>query len=226
MWGVRHSSSVHHALIRYGMKGEVTTATSVSGNVLVSWVSDAAPGADAEALPDINSGTGCEACGWNTNRESHMVTIRTSPDGTPAVWADPCIADLVRALNAAGFRTIASCCGHRSDVQPSVVIDWSPPSGAVSPAEMERVSAAVDAETACGWPSGWHDDGDPMVCVLPDGHDGKHYQPDIGPWSACGHSGTSGGTYSCVLAEMHGGPHYDPLVDSSWPGTEGNRFEL
>ncbi len=26
--------------------------------------------------------------------------------------ADPCIAELVQALNDAGFETIASCCGH------------------------------------------------------------------------------------------------------------------
>ncbi len=26
--------------------------------------------------------------------------------------ADPCIAELVQALNDAGFDTIASCCGH------------------------------------------------------------------------------------------------------------------
>jgi hypothetical protein len=35
-----------------------------------------------------------------------MVTIK------PGVWCDPCIADLIAALNHAGLATVASCCGH------------------------------------------------------------------------------------------------------------------
>lgn len=27
-------------------------------------------------------------------------------------WCDPCIAPIVKALNDAGLRTVASCCGH------------------------------------------------------------------------------------------------------------------
>ena len=46
------------------------------------------------------------------SRESRMVTLRRKPDGTPAVWCDPEIADLVSALNAGGVPTIASCSGH------------------------------------------------------------------------------------------------------------------
>src|SRR5690606_2767561 len=42
-----------------------------------------------------------------------MVTLRRKPDGTPAVWCDPEIADLVSALNAGGVPTVASCSGHR-----------------------------------------------------------------------------------------------------------------
>src|SRR5690606_37022351 len=41
-----------------------------------------------------------------------MVTLRRKPDGTPAVWCDPEIADLVSALNAGGVPTVASCSGH------------------------------------------------------------------------------------------------------------------
>lgn len=33
-----------------------------------------------------------------------------SPTGP--VWCDPCLVPLVKALNDAGIRTIASCCGH------------------------------------------------------------------------------------------------------------------
>ena len=33
-------------------------------------------------------------------------------DGKPFVSVDPCIAKLVQALNDAGFKTEASCCGH------------------------------------------------------------------------------------------------------------------
>ena len=51
-------------------------------------------------------------CETSPNREAAMVTIRRGPDGTPTVWCDPCIADLVAALNAGGMPTIASCCGH------------------------------------------------------------------------------------------------------------------
>lgn len=45
-----------------------------------------------------------------------MVTIDA------ATWCDPCIEPLVRALNAAGLRTIASCCGHGTH-PTSVVLD-------------------------------------------------------------------------------------------------------
>lgn len=46
------------------------------------------------------------------SRESRMVTLRRKPDGTPSVWCDPEIADLVSALNAGGVPTVASCSGH------------------------------------------------------------------------------------------------------------------
>lgn len=32
--------------------------------------------------------------------------------GRDGIWCDPCIEPLIRALNAAGLRTRASCCGH------------------------------------------------------------------------------------------------------------------
>ncbi len=41
-----------------------------------------------------------------------MVVIERDADGTPTVWCDPEIADLVVALNKAGVRTVASCSGH------------------------------------------------------------------------------------------------------------------
>lgn len=31
----------------------------------------------------------------------------------PNIWCDPCLVPLISALNAAGQKTIASCCGHR-----------------------------------------------------------------------------------------------------------------
>ncbi len=46
------------------------------------------------------------------NREAAMVVVERDADGVPTVWCDPCIEPLVRALNAGGVRTIASCCGH------------------------------------------------------------------------------------------------------------------
>src|SRR5690606_39841374 len=47
-----------------------------------------------------------------TDRESQMVVIERDASGKPTVWCDPEIADLVRALNAGGIRTVASCSGH------------------------------------------------------------------------------------------------------------------
>lgn len=41
-----------------------------------------------------------------------MVVIQRDGNGTPTIWCDPEIADLVRALNDGGVRTIASCSGH------------------------------------------------------------------------------------------------------------------
>lgn len=46
------------------------------------------------------------------SREAAMVVLERGADGTPTVWCDPEIADLVGALNAAGIRTVASCSGH------------------------------------------------------------------------------------------------------------------
>lgn len=40
------------------------------------------------------------------------VVLRRHRDGTPAVWCDPKIADVVQALNAGGVPTVASCDGH------------------------------------------------------------------------------------------------------------------
>lgn len=48
----------------------------------------------------------------NRPRELDMVVLRRHPDGTPAVWCDPDIADVVGALNAGGVPTVASCSGH------------------------------------------------------------------------------------------------------------------
>lgn len=45
------------------------------------------------------------------DREQKMHTERDS-DGNYLFHCDPCIVDLVRALNDAGLKTVASCCGH------------------------------------------------------------------------------------------------------------------
>lgn len=41
-----------------------------------------------------------------------MVVLEAALNGKPTVWCDPEIVDLVRALNAGGVRTVASCSGH------------------------------------------------------------------------------------------------------------------
>lgn len=51
-------------------------------------------------------------CDCRPSRESQMVVVRRDQSGTPTVWCDPEIVDLVRALNDAGLRTVASCSGH------------------------------------------------------------------------------------------------------------------
>ena len=55
-----------------------------------------------------------------------LVTIQAgrAHDGrerVDVIWLDACIAPAVRALNAAGFETAGSCCGHGRDV-PSVML--------------------------------------------------------------------------------------------------------
>ncbi len=55
-------------------------------------------------------------CGWGDTIEMRLVVpARLSHDGKiyrRAVAIDRCIAPLVAALNNAGIRTVASCCGH------------------------------------------------------------------------------------------------------------------
>lgn len=49
------------------------------------------------------------ACGnsaCHLNREERMVPLEGGG------CCDPCIEPIIRALNAAGIKTIASCCGH------------------------------------------------------------------------------------------------------------------
>lgn len=46
------------------------------------------------------------------NREEAMVTLVRDDQGCPTVWCDPCIANIVAALNIMGLATVASCCGH------------------------------------------------------------------------------------------------------------------
>lgn len=44
-------------------------------------------------------------------RESTMIVIERD-NGKPTVWCDAEIADIVRALNSCGLKTVASCSGH------------------------------------------------------------------------------------------------------------------
>lgn len=45
-------------------------------------------------------------------REEAMVVVQRDASGTPIVWCDPEIVDLVTALNNGGLATVASCSGH------------------------------------------------------------------------------------------------------------------
>lgn len=101
---------------------------------------------------DINTGPGCEACGWNTNREHHMVPVYDpATAGGAFAYVDPCIRELVRGLNQVGIETVASCCGHGSNVPPSVILaddrvivvfDWDQAArlGVVAPREEDPIN--------------------------------------------------------------------------------------
>lgn len=54
----------------------------------------------------------CPDIGALQNLLDPMVVLRRKADGTPAVWCDRAIADIVQALNAGGVPTVASCSGH------------------------------------------------------------------------------------------------------------------
>lgn len=57
------------------------------------------------------------------SREQATVVLRRDENGKATVWCDPCIADVVAALNAGGARTVASCCGHGSQDGSIVLAD-------------------------------------------------------------------------------------------------------
>lgn len=75
----------------------------------------------------------------HSNREAAMVITHRDPDGRPAVWCDPCLEPLIRALNDGGVRTVASCCGHGK--QP----------GNVALADGRELVIAPDYDTARAW---------------------------------------------------------------------------
>ena len=48
----------------------------------------------------------------HAEREKFMVTLERNAEGRATVYCDPCLVPLVKGLNDAGFKTVASCCGH------------------------------------------------------------------------------------------------------------------
>lgn len=50
----------------------------------------------------------------------HVKTNITDSKGRP-IYVDKCLKEAVENLNAKGFKTIASCCGH-GYLQPNIVI--------------------------------------------------------------------------------------------------------
>jgi len=49
-------------------------------------------------------------CKWGTDTEVTLCVARMN--GMKTTKVDSCIAPIVQALNDAGIKTIASCCGH------------------------------------------------------------------------------------------------------------------
>ena len=61
-------------------------------------------------------------------RELVVIQASRSRDGLKReeeAWLDACIAPAVRALNAAGFETSGSCCGHGKTVPRVMLADGS-----------------------------------------------------------------------------------------------------
>ena len=54
-------------------------------------------------------------CKWGTHT--------TLSINNKSVFIDSCIASIVEALNAAGIKTIASCCGHKRNFGSIVLAD-------------------------------------------------------------------------------------------------------
>lgn len=63
----------------------------------------------------------CDHSNEPGGREAAMKVVERDGDGKPTVWCDPCIAPIVTALNSAGIRTSASCCGH-GRLAPSIAL--------------------------------------------------------------------------------------------------------
>lgn len=74
----------------------------------------------------LQGATMCDHTSDPGGREAAMIVLDPgTPErsGRDGVWCDPCLADLVGALNAAGLRTVTSCCGHGTDVGSIVLAD-------------------------------------------------------------------------------------------------------
>lgn len=80
--------------------------------------------------------------------EDRMVVLRRHPDGTPSVWCDPEIADIVQALNAGGVPTVASCSGHGNHPGNIALTDGRELIIADEQRKIDEHSRAVEAGTA------------------------------------------------------------------------------
>lgn len=104
--------------------------------------------------------------------EATMVVLETDAAGKPTIWCDPEIADLVRALNEGGVRTVASCSGHNvvpfgivslKDGRELLVIpDWE------SARIAERAVGAALAKQPAAVDDADADDTEPCESAMPD----------------------------------------------------------
>jgi hypothetical protein len=71
-----------------------------------------------------------------------VVLDRGTPErhGRDGVWCDPCLADIIGALNAGGVRTVASCCGHGAAFDPSI----AEPNGSIILADGRELVVRAD----------------------------------------------------------------------------------
>ncbi len=93
------------------------------------------------------------------DRWEKVLLHRPRSDGSQVAGVDPCLADLVRALNHDGFQTVGSCCGHGRR-PASIILEARPGCGWEDDLEMVILPRSESAEKLDHlWPPIWPKEG-------------------------------------------------------------------